>query len=329
MPDADHAAATADSGAPQGFLWLELTNRCNLQCTHCYAESGPDTGSRDRLGRADYERLIGEGFALGYREIQFIGGEPTLNADLLHFIRRASDTGYTYIEVFTNLMRLTPAMLEHFRRYRVRVATSVYAADEQTHDAVTRVRGSFKRTTRNLQRLVDAGIAVRAGTIEMPQNAGRSGETIRFLNGRGVAQVGSDRLRHFGRGAADGGECLGELCGNCAGRTLCVAPDGRVSPCIMSKAWSVGSVLERPLAELAASPQMQSLRAAIHATVVAPRMAEAQAGEAPADAYVHPARRADCDPSCNPWCHPGQQCFPCNPNGGNPCEPNGRFCGPR
>ena len=23
------------------FLWLELTNRCNLTRAHCYAESGP------------------------------------------------------------------------------------------------------------------------------------------------------------------------------------------------------------------------------------------------------------------------------------------------
>src|SRR5208283_2388709 len=25
------------------FLWLELTSRCNLQCVHCYAESGPSS----------------------------------------------------------------------------------------------------------------------------------------------------------------------------------------------------------------------------------------------------------------------------------------------
>jgi MoaA/NifB/PqqE/SkfB family radical SAM enzyme len=23
------------------FLWLEITGKCNLFCTHCYAESGP------------------------------------------------------------------------------------------------------------------------------------------------------------------------------------------------------------------------------------------------------------------------------------------------
>ena len=23
------------------FLWLELTNRCNLQCVHCYTQSPP------------------------------------------------------------------------------------------------------------------------------------------------------------------------------------------------------------------------------------------------------------------------------------------------
>ena len=24
------------------FLWLEITGNCNLSCSHCYAESGPE-----------------------------------------------------------------------------------------------------------------------------------------------------------------------------------------------------------------------------------------------------------------------------------------------
>lgn len=324
MSDVEHAAESMSNNESHGFLWLELTNQCNLQCVHCYAESGPEAGCHDRLGRSDYERLISEGYELGYRQVQFIGGEPTLNPDLLHFVKLASETGYTFIEVFSNLTRLSEELLECFRRYRVHVATSVYAPDEVTHDAVTRVQGSFRRTTRNLERMIASGIPVRAGTIDMPQNSARAEETIRFLGKLGVTQVGHDRLRHFGRSSADGHECLEELCGNCAGNTLCVAPDGRVSPCIMSKAWSVGTVLKQPLADLARSPQLQSLRSAIHEKVVKPRMAR----EMVDGKYIHPARRADCDPSCNPWCHPGQQCFPCSPNGGNPCAPNGR-CGPR
>ena len=26
---------------PLRFLWLEITGKCQLECTHCYADSGP------------------------------------------------------------------------------------------------------------------------------------------------------------------------------------------------------------------------------------------------------------------------------------------------
>ncbi|MCJ7597684.1 MAG: radical SAM protein, partial [Methyloceanibacter sp.] len=44
------------------FLWLELTNRCNLQCVHCYTESHPHSGDRDLLTAQDYDRLMREAY---------------------------------------------------------------------------------------------------------------------------------------------------------------------------------------------------------------------------------------------------------------------------
>jgi MoaA/NifB/PqqE/SkfB family radical SAM enzyme len=55
------------------FLWLELTNRCNLRCVHCYTESHPLSGDRDILTANDYDRLMREAYELGCRKMQFIG----------------------------------------------------------------------------------------------------------------------------------------------------------------------------------------------------------------------------------------------------------------
>ena len=70
------------------FLWLELTNRCNLTCAHCYAESGPRPSRKDALTTADYKRLLEEAAALGCRAVQFLGGEPTLHCGLPELITR-------------------------------------------------------------------------------------------------------------------------------------------------------------------------------------------------------------------------------------------------
>src|SRR5207249_1069369 len=97
------------------------------------------------------------------------------------------------------------------------------------------------------------------------------------------------------------------------------------------KAWSVGSVLDQSLAQLAQSARLKEVRNSIYHKVVAPRHGRTVGLEAERDREVT-VDCGPCDPSggtqCNPWCWPGQQCFPCNPNGGQPCDPNGR-CAPR
>src|SRR5579864_6380253 len=130
--------STAENGTkaeiPVNFLWLELTNRCNLKCSHCYSGSGPDAGSEDCLLQDDYECLIADAAQIGCRQIQFIGGEPTLNRALPHLIAAAQGKGYEFVEVFTNLTRLDNDLLECFKEYGVHVATSVYAPADEIHD---------------------------------------------------------------------------------------------------------------------------------------------------------------------------------------------------
>lgn len=298
------------------FLWLELTNQCNLQCSHCYAESGPHAGHEDTLVRSQYEALLTEAWQIGCRRVQFIGGEPTLNHDLGDLIRFAADIGYEFVEVFTNLTRLPVELLACFARHHVHVATSVYASRSGTHDLITRVDGSFSKTIRNLRLLVEAGIPVRAGVIEMDENVGQFEQTAEFLRSIGVQNVGRDRLRQFGRGNSTSTTDLAELCGGCAENVLCVGADGKVSPCIMSKPWFVSSVLEKSLGDISSSPTLAALRDDIRRAVVGTHEREG----------VHGGIHVICQPKvCGPYdtCGPKLGPGPCAPSGCSPCYPKG------
>jgi sulfatase maturation enzyme AslB (radical SAM superfamily) len=290
------------------FLWLELTNQCNLQCVHCYAESGPRTGNRDTLEKQDYISLLDEAYDLGCRRVQFIGGEPTLNHDLESLIVHAAEKGFDLIEVFTNLTRLTEPLAVLFKTRRVHVATSVYANVAGIHDRITTVPGSFARTVANLKKLVAAGVPVRAGLIQMEENQHIVDETLAFLRGLGVWNAGFDGLRKIGRGACSAESDMSELCGQCAGAKLCVGPDGLVSPCIMSKAWSVGSLSETTLSEIVCSEKLSMTRSAIYHAVQS--KTNENIGE------------------CNPqYCGPGSTCPPAT--GPGPCGPSGcHICHP-
>ena len=294
------------------FVWLELTNQCNLKCTHCYADSGPRGNVADLLQRADYEKLILDSYQLGCRHIQFIGGEPTLNPYLPYLILIASGAKYLSIEVFTNLISLPASLLKCFVTHNVSVATSVYAPDPAFHDRVTQVDGSFERTTKNIASLLNAGVPVRASVIDVENDSERLDATVGFLKRLGVPHIGVDRLRHFGR-AKDRTDCsLSELCGSCAGDILCIGPDGRVSPCIMSKDWSVGSVLKSSLREIASSTRLTKLRTDIRHAAGQRKDATYSLGA------CNPERPSKCGPDY------GGPCNPCNPNthcGPNSCKP--------
>lgn len=305
----NQSAATA---APLNFLWLELTNQCNLQCSHCYAESGPATYYKNALSNAQYRQLVIDAYEAGCRQIQFIGGEPTLNRDLPRLIQLSSDLGYILIEVFTNLTRLPEELVTCFKKNGVRVATSVYAPTAEIHDSITQVAGSFSLTVNNLRKLSDAKIPIRVGIIEMRENFGQTRSTTQFLNGLGIQNIGTDRVRAFGRGSMKRQDDMSELCGQCAGNILCVGSDGKVSPCIMSKHWSVGSLLNSPFTELMGSAKLGRIRGEIYRATT--RFAE--------DGGI----QAICDPkTCGPYstCTPTTGPGPCAPSGCTPCFPKG------
>src|SRR5436305_1338940 len=97
-----------------GFLWLEITPKCNLSCVHCYADSGPDEPLTQNMAPRDWIRVLDEAAQLSCRAVQFIGGEPTLHPDLPQLIGHARTLGFKVIEVYTNGTRLTESLKKTF-----------------------------------------------------------------------------------------------------------------------------------------------------------------------------------------------------------------------
>jgi hypothetical protein len=277
---------------------------------------------------ADYQDLITSARALGCTKMQFIGGEPTLNPALPSLIRHARDNGYEFIEVFTNATRISNSLLECFIQNSVCVATSFYSHQQVVHDAVTQKTGSHSATLSNITKLLTRGISLRVGIISMDQNKETVPDTISFLEALGVKQIGSDRVRSFGRASdlrSASNTDLSELCGSCWRGSICVSPQGILSPCIMAKRWTVGSLFDSDLATLVKSDHLKHIRARIYNEVWLPKVSAAAVQSTlhrPSDSGDR-----DCSPNCNPNCNP--QCHPnCNPSCVPTCSPSCSPCFP-
>lgn len=308
--DVDIEPSAAPTEASLEFLWLELTNRCNLRCVHCYSDSHSGSGHRDVLTTQDYENTMRQAFDLGCRRVQFIGGEPQLHRDFLPLLKTAKAIGFDFVEVFSNLTFLSDDTIRYATENQVRFATSVYSDAAPEHDAITKVRSSHTRTITNLKKLIANGVATRAGVIVIDQVPETVERTMRFLREMGVPQVRTSTVREFGRGE----ELLGRtaqmsgLCGHCWNGKLCVTPDGSALACVMSREWPVGNVRESSLEGIVRGEALRSVRTSIYEKVWRPSVT----------AKGRPAE--NCPQSCDPTV-----CLPdfCDPSVSCPqsCEP--------
>jgi MoaA/NifB/PqqE/SkfB family radical SAM enzyme len=271
------------------MIWCELTGECQAECLHCYAGSGPGRGHGVMSAR-DWERVIAQAAALGARRVVYIGGEPTLHPTLPQLVRYALGSGLE-AEVFTNMVRVTPTLWELFCEPGVSLATSWYSGDRAQHAAITG-RDTWRQIRANIAEAQRRGIPLRAGIIAgiLPgQQVTRAAVELRSI---GVADLGHDRLRHFGRGTIPD---PAQACGHCGRGVAAVLPDGSVTPCPMTRWLRAGNVRQSPQDTILGEPM-----AAVTGTL-----------------------RAAGDP-CNPECEPNALCSPkCNPN--SECSPD---CGP-
>jgi len=314
MPQIENENSTSELS----FLWLEITGKCNLTCTHCYADSGPTGQLYGEMKYSDWVRVLDEAADLGCQRVQFIGGEPTLHPRLHDLVDHASHRNYKLIEVFTNATRIGQDLLGCLQRNGAQLATSFYSDNPQTHETITQAKGSWERTVHGIQAALMARIPIRVGVIEMNANAGHSVRATEFLRQLGVERISVDRQRGVGRSEiiqlGERGELYTELCGQCGNGQLCVTLRGEVFPCVFSRRTLLGNI-RSGLSCLLRGSKLKQFRAKLNS------VRESSSSET----------------ICGPeeWCNP-DQCLPgigpcgpadCNPNlcmpGDGPCLPRG------
>lgn len=252
---------TPDAPTRPGMIWLDLTRQCQLQCTHCYNESGPG-GDHGTMTLTDWLRTVDQAADTGTRHVQLIGGEPTLHPNAPEITGHALNLGLS-VEVYSNLVHVTDAWWTLLQQPGMCLATSYYSHDPAQHNAMTGRPASHRHTRRNLVKALSLGISTRASIITTDGTGVE--ETRNELETLGVTRIDIDHVRPYGRSnPAPKPDCKG-LCGACGDNRASVAPDGTVSPCVFTTWMPTGNVRGEELATILSGTAMADARATIRA----------------------------------------------------------------
>jgi MoaA/NifB/PqqE/SkfB family radical SAM enzyme len=166
---------------------VELTNRCNLSCGHCYDERHAATGN---LPLVVIDRVLDEGKQCGIDHLSFTGGEPTLHPQFDEIVRRLCRAGYTFSLVTNGTLfpRLYSLFLTHRHSFRG-VTFSLDGATEQVHDRL-RGNGSFRDVMRAAAICVYKDLPFTFNMVLTRQNRHQISGMVRL-----AARLGSGGLR--------------------------------------------------------------------------------------------------------------------------------------
>ena len=149
---------------------IELTNRCNLSCGHCFDERHAATGDLSWGLR----KGLREGKGCGIEQLSFTGGEPTIHRRFKEIIQRVAKAGYrfSFVSNGVSFPRIYPLLLKH-RRWFVGATFSLDGAREETHDRL-RGKGSYRRVMRAASICVVKELPFTLNMVLTAQNRKRS-----------------------------------------------------------------------------------------------------------------------------------------------------------
>jgi radical SAM protein with 4Fe4S-binding SPASM domain len=253
------SALARRTGKPLGAM-IEISDRCNEVCVHCYQEQG----LKGEMTTDQIKSVMDELAQMGVLMLTLSGGEATLRPDFLELVEHARKRAFA-VRLYTNGLTMTRELAAELHRLAVySVEISLYSHRADVHDFITGVLRSFERTTAGIRYLAELGVnvlvkspmmavndvemaALRAFALELgassfvadpnalmpreggergPERLSRSQETFEAA----VTEFVAAKATHP-PGAQPRASLDRPVCG--AGASLHVEPNGELHPCTM------------------------------------------------------------------------------------------------
>lgn len=159
------------------YLELQITDKCNLKCGHCYIGEPRNL----ELSPADVKKILDEFEAMQGLRVLITGGEPLLHSGFREINSMLPDFALRKA-LFTNGALLTKAVLEGLNVDEIQVSIDGIGA---SHDML-RGKGNYKKALAALKGALGCGFDVSVSTMVHAGNIREFDEMESFFKGLGI-----------------------------------------------------------------------------------------------------------------------------------------------
>lgn len=152
---------------PGRFARLHLTRACQLECSHCYADSSPQVDRRNELTTARWKVFLRDFARAGGERALFTGGEALMHNGCIELMYEAKQLGL-HVVLFSNGL-LVPRFAKEIHASVDKVQISLDGPTAQANDEV-RGRNTFQHILRALDILAEQNTPTRIGMTAVPSH---------------------------------------------------------------------------------------------------------------------------------------------------------------
>ncbi|MDD4836774.1 MAG: radical SAM protein, partial [Dethiosulfovibrio sp.] len=240
------------------FAWIQVTEKCNLRCCHCYEGEHPTAID---MTLNDFLYVVDELIHNKISRLQIIGGEPLVLGTTLEKMLDILHGHFSKIDIFTNCTLLNNQWINIFKQNNIsKILTSVYSYIPSEHDKVTGIIGSHKSTCEGLRILREKGIDTTVKHIKLSNvligtkdtdlfNLDEKYDLVRLVGRGGLDQINDSLLteklitKNSFSGKIIKSKVLAAMSGhNCFSRGIFVSSNLDIYPCAMERRFSHGNI---------------------------------------------------------------------------------------
>lgn len=196
------------------YLRVSVTDRCDLRCSYCMAETMTFLPKSEVLSLEELERLCGAFIRLGTRKIRITGGEPLVRRDVMRLFERlgarigpAPAGGLDELTLTTNGTQLAKYAKGLVAAGVRRVNVSLDTLRPELFHEITR-RGHIEQVLEGIAAADAAGLAIKINAVALRgKNEDEIGDLVGWCGERGfdlclietmpMGETGGDRNEFY------------------------------------------------------------------------------------------------------------------------------------
>lgn len=180
-------------------LSIDITNKCNIRCLHCYNYSGENLYIKDELTDKELIKLIDDICKMKPFNVCFCGGEPLLRKDiLLKLVKKLSDNEINS-SVVTNGILLTKDVARELKEAGIGNVQISLDGKKESHERLRGKSGTFESAIEALKNLKENSINRNIAFSPTSWNINDFKTVVKVGLDMGVKEIRVQQLMPIGR----------------------------------------------------------------------------------------------------------------------------------